>query len=189
MKNFRILALALISFVSFTSCSDDDSNTALPVNEEEVITTVTATFTPAGGGTAITLTSRDLDGDGPAAPVTTVSAPFTAGTTYNGTVTFLNELATPAENITEEIFEEGEDHQIFFQQTALGEFTYTDTDGNNKPIGLTFRYDALPTAATGNLTITLRHLPNKNAPGVEVGNITSAGGGTDAQVTFPVVIQ
>lgn len=188
MKNFRILAVALISFVSFTSCSDDDNN-AQPVNEEEVITTVTATFTPAGGGTAITLTSRDLDGDGPTAPVTTVSAPFTAGTTYNGTVTFLNELANPAENITEEIHEESDDHQIFFQQTGLGTFTYTDTDANSKPVGLAFRYVAATTAATGNLTVTLRHLPNKSAANVATGDITNAGGGTDAEVTFPVVVQ
>lgn len=189
MKNFRILAVALISFVSFTSCSDDDSNTAQPVNEEEVITTVTATFTPAGGGTAITLTSRDLDGDGPTAPVTTVSAPFAAGTTYNGSVAFLNELATPAENITEEIEEEGDDHQIFYQQSGLGTFTYTDTDDNNKPVGLSFRYVAASAAATGNLTITLRHLPNKDGANVATGDITNAGGGTDAQVTFPVVVQ
>lgn len=188
MKNFRILALALISFVSFTSCSDDDNN-AQPVNEEEVITTVTATFTPAGGGTAITLTSRDLDGDGPTAPVTTVSAPFAAGTTYNGNVTFLNELASPAENITEEIDEESDDHQIFYQHTGLGAFTYTDTDANNKPVGLSFRYMASATPGTGNLTVTLRHLPNKAAANVAAGDITNAGGSTDAQVTFPVTIQ
>ena len=187
MKNFRIHALALVTLVTFASCSDDDAKT--PVNEEEVITTVTATFTPAGGGTAVTLTSRDLDGDGPAAPVNTVSGNFAAGVTYNGAVTFLNELSTPADNITEEIHEEAVDHQLFFQQTGLGTFTYSDTDANGHPVGLAFKYQASATPATGNLTITLRHLPNKSGVNVPGGDITNAGGGTDAEVVFPVVVQ
>jgi hypothetical protein len=34
----------------------------------------------------------------------------------------------------------------------------------------------------------LRHLPNKSAAGVAAGDITNAGGATDAQVTYPIVI-
>jgi len=188
MKNFRIHALALVTLVTFASCSDDDSAT-VPVNEEEVITTVTATFTPAGGGTAVTLTSRDLDGDGPQAPQNTVSGNFTAGTTYTGAVTFLNELTTPAGNITEEVHEEGVDHQLFFQQSGLGTFTYSDLDANGRPIGLAFKYVAVATPASGNLTITLRHLPNKAGANVSDGVITNAGGGTDAEAVFAVTVQ
>ncbi|RYD86178.1 MAG: type 1 periplasmic binding fold superfamily protein, partial [Sphingobacteriales bacterium] len=126
MKNLKISALALVTLISFASCSDDDA--ATPVNEEEVITTITATFTPAAGGTPIVLTSRDLDGDGPDAPVVTVSGNFATGASYNGSVTFLNELTSPAENITEEIHEEGDEHQLFYQ--GVGIFTYTDADVN-----------------------------------------------------------
>ncbi|PZR20532.1 MAG: type 1 periplasmic binding fold superfamily protein [Flavobacterium psychrophilum] len=187
MKNLRISALALITIISLSSCSSDD--TATIVNEEEVITTVTATFTPEAGGTPIVLTSRDLDGDGPDAPVVTVSGNFATGTAYNGTVTFLNELETPAGNITEEIFEEGHEHQIFFQQNGLGIFTYNDTDVNGNPIGLKFKYTAAANAATGNLTLTLRHEPNKDGEGVANGNITNAGGSTDAEVVFNVSVQ
>lgn len=57
--NLKFLALFLSSALVLTSCSNDDA----PVNEEEVITTVIVTLT--GGGETITLTSRDLDGDGP----------------------------------------------------------------------------------------------------------------------------
>jgi hypothetical protein len=35
MKNLKIIAIALVSVFSFSSCSNDD-----PINEEEVITTV-----------------------------------------------------------------------------------------------------------------------------------------------------
>jgi hypothetical protein len=40
----------------------------------------------------------------------------------------------------------------------------------------------------GNLTVTLRHDLNKSAAGVASGNITNAGGSTDAAVSFPVVV-
>lgn len=185
MKNLKISVLAIIATVSFTSCSSDDDN-LVPVNEEEVITTLTATFTPQGGGTAIVLQSQDLDGDGPDAPVITVSGDFAVGTTYTGTVTFLNELANPVDNITEEVLEEGDEHQIFFLQSNLGTFTYDDQDVNRNPIGLHFTYNASETATSGDLTIVLRHEPNKTAEGVSNGDITNAGGGTDASATFSI---
>lgn len=185
MKYFnptKALFLATASLF-LASCSDDDNG---PVNEEEVITTVITTLT--NGSTTITLTSRDLDGDGPNAPVATVSGDLTANTVYNGEITFLNETVTPADNITTEVEEEGEEHQIFYQiPSALGTIGYTDFDVNAKPVGLTFTYTT-GNAGTGNLTVTLRHLPNKSAAGVAAGDITNAGGATDAQVTYPIVI-
>lgn len=185
MKYFnptKALFLATASLF-LASCSDDDNG---PINEEEVITTVITTLT--NGSTTITLTSRDLDGDGPNAPVVTVSGDLTANTVYNGEITLLNETVTPADNITTEVEEEGEEHQIFYQIPAsLGTIGYTDFDVNAKPVGLTFTYTT-GNAGTGNLTVTLRHLPNKSAAGVAAGDITNAGGATDAQVTYPIVI-
>jgi hypothetical protein len=183
MKNFKLIALLVIPTLFLTSCSNDDA----PVNEEEVITTVTTTLT--GGGQVITLTSRDLDGDGPNAPVVTVSGNLVAGTTYTGTTTFLNELESPAEDITIEVEEEGADHQVFYQlASSVGTVTYTDTDENGKPIGLNFTLVAGTSGTTGTLTVTLRHLPNKSATGVSAGDITNAGGNTDAEVSFPITI-
>lgn len=185
-KNIKYTSVAIMAlFIS--SCSDDDKPSVnTPVNEEEVITTVITTLT--NGSQTVTLTSRDLDGDGPNAPVVTASGNLTANTTYTGTVKFLNELVNPAEDITEEIHEEGDEHQIFFQASAaLGTFTYTDLDENSKPVGLSFRY-VTGNAASGNLIVTLIHEPNKNAEGVAAGNITNAGGATDAQISYPIVV-
>lgn len=109
MKKFTTLAIVIGIASSLSSCSVDDK----PVNEDEVITTVITTLT--GGGQVVTLTSRDLDGDGPNAPVITVSGNLSANTSYMGSVTFLNETETPAENITTEIVDEGVDHQLFFR--------------------------------------------------------------------------
>lgn len=183
MKNLKLIALLVIPVIFSTSCSNDDA----PVNEEEVITTVTTTL--VGGGQTITLTSRDLDGDGPNAPVVTVSGNLLAGTTYTGSTTFLNELESPAEDITIEVEEEGADHQVFYQlPSSIGTVTYTDTDANGRPIGLNFTLVAGTSGSTGTLTVTLRHLPNKTASGVSGGDITNAGGNTDAAVTFSVAV-
>jgi hypothetical protein len=191
MKNLKLMAFAAFTLITISACSnDDDTATLVPVNEEEVITTVRAVLTPQGGGTAVTLTSRDLDGDGPNAPVNTVSGNFIAGSVYTGKVSFLNEVATPAEDITTEIEEEGQDHQLFYTQTGgnLGTFTYTDTDTNGNAIGLNFKYTAAATPAAGTLTITLIHQPDKGANGVAQGIPTNAGGSTDAQVAFAVTV-
>lgn len=185
MKNFRLLALFLSTSLVITSCSKDDAPT--PVNEEELITTVEIILT--GGGQTITLISKDLDGDGPGAPVITPvgGATLVAGTTYTGTTSFLNESVNPAEDITEEVLEEGADHQVFYQLPAtLGTITYDDVDANGKPIGLEFTLVAATPGASNNLIVTLKHLPNKSATGVAAGDITNAGGATDAAVTLPL---
>ena len=173
------------------SCSSDD-DTPPPVNQEEVITTMTAVFTPQGGGTAVTLRIQDLDGDGPDAPVLTESGPFASGTVYNGTVQFLNELETPADNITLEVAEEALEHQVFYSVTNnLGTFNYTDMDSDGNPLGLTFTFETPVIIApmAGDLTIVLRHEPNKDAAGVSDGDITNAGGETDIEATFDVSVE
>ena len=182
MKNLKLIAVAFLVITTLISCNNDDE----PVNEEEVITTVTTTLT--NGSNVITLTSRDLDGDGPNAPVVTVSGSLRTSTVYTGAVTFLNETVTPADDITIEVKEEGDEHQLFFQvPSAIGTVAYTDTDATGKPIGLSFTLTT-KSAATGNLVVTLRHLPNKSASGVATGDITNAGGATDAAVTYPLVV-
>jgi hypothetical protein len=190
MKTLKTIAFVFSLATIFTSCSNDSD--ATPVNEEELITTITAVFTPEGGGTAITLESKDLDGDGPDAPAITISAPFAQNTTYNGVVTFENESVNPAEDITEEILAEAEDHQIFYQKTGtLNGFSYSTNadnfDANGKPVGLQTVFTTT-TAATGTLKIILIHLPNKSAAGVSDGDITNAGGGTDAEAIFNITV-
>lgn len=184
MKNLKLTSLLLLT-ITFFSCSNDDSSA--PINEEEVITTINVTL--VNGSNTITLQSKDLDGDGPNAPVITVSDDLATNTTYLGSVKFLNELENPAEDITEEVEEEGVDHQLFYQLTnSLGTFSYADLDNNGKPIGLEFTLTT-NNVGTGTLTITLRHQPNKSNPNVSNGDITNAGGNTDAEVSFPLTIQ
>ena len=189
MKTIKFLSLRLVATLFFTSCSSDDSP-AGAVNEEEVITTLTATLT--GGGQTITLKSQDLDGaEGPLAPVVTVSGNFAPSTVYTGSLDLLNEAASPAESITEEILEEADDHQFFYNvSNSLGSFAYAaPNDDSNHPVGLNFTFTTGATAGTATITVILRHQPNKSADGVSSGNIANAGGETDIQVSFPVRIQ
>ena len=186
MKNLKITTLALVALLALSSCTKDDTPL---VNEEEVITTVITKLTETNGTNVITLTSRDLDGDdGPDAPEITVSGNLTANTEYTGTVTILNEIES--QDITSVVEEEGEEHQLFFQAltTSIGTFAYTDKDKNDKPIGLKFTLST-GDATSGNLVVTLIHLPKKSAPGVVDGDITNADGSTDFAVTYPVVVQ
>jgi hypothetical protein len=185
MKNLKTIALALISVFTFSSCNNDDP---IAVNEEELITTVTTTLT--AGNQTVTMTSRDLDGDGPNVPVVTVSGDLLVNTTYSGAVRFLNESVTPVDDITLEVKEEGVEHQLFFQTPeAIGVFSYADADMNGKPIGLAFTLKTGATAATGNIVVILRHEPLKSADGVASGSITNAGGATDAQITYPIQVK
>ena len=190
-NKMKFYALALITALTFSSCTKDDV-TPEPVNEEELITTVTAIYTPEGGGTAITLQYKDLDGEGANAPVIDVSGNFERNKTYNGVVTFKNELANPAEDITAEVIEEGDEHQVFYQKTGtLNAFTYgtasSNFDKNGKPLGLQSVFTTTG-AANGTLKITLRHEPNKSAANVASGDITNAGGSTDPEVTFTISV-
>jgi len=184
MKKVKFLSTVVLTTLLFTACSNDDG-TPEPVNEEEVITTMTVTLTPNGGGTLITLQTRDLDGDGPNAPVVDVSGDLAAGVTYNGTIVLLNETVNPPENITEEVEEEDEDHQFFYTigsgldvTTAYGNF-----DNNGNPLGTDFTLTA-GSVSSGTLTFTLRHEPTK--PNTGLGD---AGGETDIAVAFNVTIQ
>jgi hypothetical protein len=189
MKKVKLTAVTLlIAAIFFTSCDNDDDNKPAPTNEEELITTVQVTLT--SGAQVVTLTSKDLDGDdGPNPPQVSVSGNLTANTTYTGEVAFLNELKNPVEDITEEVEEEGPDHQVFYQANAsLGSFKYADSDTNGQPVGVAFSYKT-ENATTGNITVTLRHMLNKSAAGVANGDITNAGGSTDAEVIFPVTIK
>ena len=173
MKYLKLLAALFVVMAFMVSCDDDDID---PVNEEEVITTMTVTLMPSGGGTNVVLITRDLDGDGPNPPEITVSGPMTSGVTYMGNIVLLNETVDPADNITTEVEEEAEEHQFFYTVgPALDATTeYENFDGDGNPLGTEFSLDAGDPSA-GTLTFTLRHEPEKPGQGKRVVEFFSAG--------------
>lgn len=183
--NYQFLLLLAIGLFTFTSCGSDD-DIEIP-EEEELITTLEYTLTPTTGD-VVTLRFEDADGDGGNAPTYTV-APLQANMVYTGAVTLSNDSETPAEDITEEIQEEKEEHQFFFS-SSLADLTvaYTDVDADGKPVGLT---SVLTTGdpGTGTLLVTLKHEPMKDNEGVAGGDITNSGGETDIAVQFDITVE
>lgn len=176
--------LLLMAVLLFSQCNTEDPE---PENEEELITTLEMTFSPVGGGNDVVFSVYDEDGDGPIEPVYT-NGTLAANTDYNVAIEVRNDVEN--EDITAEIIEEDEEHQFFFE-TAVSlflEFSYEDADDNGDPIGLsTIFYAQEP--SNGTLTVTLRHEPNKSAEGARNGDPSNAGGETDIQATFDVVIE
>ncbi|WP_020535341.1 hypothetical protein [Lewinella cohaerens] len=185
LHKFSVLAFLTVATVFF-SCEDDD--VFVPV-VEELITTLTVELTPQGGGDVVSLVFSDPDGDGAIAPTIT-GGTLAANTTYDAAITLLNESETPAEDITEEIEEEQEEHQFFFSITGGLDLvvSYADQDADGNPLGLATTY-ACGASSSGDLTVILRHEPSKDAVGVKDGDITNAGGETDIEVVFPITIQ
>ena len=182
MSLYKKLFIAFLGTFTLLACEKEDP--VIP-NEEELITTLTYTMTPAAGGDPITFTFRDLDGEGGNPPEITTE-PLATNTTYNGVVQLLNELETPPFDISNEVEEEGDSHQLFYNLEVLVEATidYEDEDINGNPIGLKTSVSTT-NVSEGSLTIILRHLPKKP----NNGSPTDAGGETDIEVTFEVRIE
>ncbi len=180
MRITPLLPAALVALtVAACDTAPDDG-----AGENELITAVTLTFTPAGGGTPATATYRDANGDGlvQASEFTTLA--LRAGTTYTGTVTF----ADGSEDVTAEVRAESDAHQVLYTVGggATGRLTVaaTDTDATGKPIGLaTTATVTSGAAASGTLRVVLAHYdpPSTKTAGV-------ASGEADFDGTFPVAL-
>lgn len=153
-----------------------------PVFEQIYSTIIIDFITDAGD--VVEVLWQDLDGDGPNEPVITVSGEFNTNSHYFGSITVLNETYDPVENYTDEILEEGQEYQFFYQFSEGLDMAsqYNDSDSNGNPIGVQF---ILLTGSTGSgdFTLVLRHEPMKPNTGLD-----DAGGDTDIEITFPVVI-
>lgn len=184
MTRHLYLFLSLFLIVFIAGCDDDDD--PIIENEEEVITRVTWTLTPADANNeTVTFSFVDVDGDGGDAPVISSTGAFAANASYNGVVSFANE----DELIDPEIMEEDDEHQIFYLfSTGLNlSGAYADSDGDGNPLGLLTTVTT-GGASSGTAQIILRHEPAKGSSST-IDNPDAAGGETDVEVTFDVTIQ
>lgn len=179
-----VFGVFIVSSV-LTACKKDKGE----ANEEEVITTLKLTFVPEGGGTTVTYQWKDADGPGGTAPVQDEIV-LTPSKIYNVTVQLLNETASPAEDITLEVEEEADAHRFYYQPSAGSNITVSDLDedGAGIPLGITSTWTT-GAAATGSITITLRHYGG-NPPGKALADpVDSPKSSTDVDVTFVTKIQ
>jgi hypothetical protein len=180
-KTQVIISMMLLVFMGLQGCKKDK----VDPNEEELITTVRVKLTESGTNTQSVFEFRDLDGDGGAAPSKFDQIVLTRGKVYNCTLEILNESVSPADNITNEILAEANDHEFFFQATdALVAVSNLSKDGKGLPLGVTSTWTAAATAGTGTVNITLKH-----KPGIKAAGDSFAIGDTDISLDFSLRVQ
>lgn len=183
MKITKLTLLLLAMMTSFSACQKDDDDVDDHDDhdhEEELITSLELIFTDESSKTT-TFRFADPDGDGGNGPTEFDTIVLAANSTYTLDIELLNESESPAEDLTHEVEEEGDEHLFCF--TASGaDVTVTafDSDGTYA-IGLNSSV-ATGDAGTGTLTVALKH-----QPGVKDGTCTP--GETDIEVAFPIKIQ
>ncbi|MGB3852261.1 MAG: hypothetical protein WA958_20020 [Tunicatimonas sp.] len=197
--SFALYTLLFSSFLLFSSCVDDD--VPPEENEEETITNVTLTFTPSAGGTAVTATWVDADGEGVNPPALTPIS-LTANTTYTLTIDLLNAIdPSDPESITEEIEEEDDEHMFFFGWTNglfssptgdgnLGAgnrradaVNYEDEDDAGFPLGLETTWTT-GDATTGTFRVVLKHQPD-----IKSATSDSTNGESDVDIIWEATVQ
>ncbi|MBX3132560.1 MAG: hypothetical protein KF689_04100 [Gemmatimonadaceae bacterium] len=179
-STLRVVPVLGLLALGVSACGD---STTGPGGEQELITRVTLTLTPTGGGAALTAYIDDPDGLGPIPPSAQVGdLNLVANGTYTGTILFENRLVAPPENITEEVEEEAEEHGIIYTVSGATGTTVVinDTDADGKFLGLQYTVTAGATPGPGTLRVVLCHYDDAPKPMTA----TSCAGDTDIDLTF-----
>jgi len=198
LKSLIVLFFAGV-LISLSGCKNDDPK---PENIPELITKATLTFTPAGGGTAITVTASDPDGEGVQDIKVDGPINLVKGTQYTLSLSLINGLYSPGAdgyNITTEVEEEGAEHQFFFRfsegvfssptgtgnikdnaAAVAGSVNYLDKDTNNLPIGISTSWTTASTASSAkSFRVILKHQPD-----LKSSSSTSLDGESDLDLSF-----
>ena len=191
MKNFRKLQILLSAFALFifylqlNGCGSDDVVNPPNPNEQELITTLIINLTDSVSLAQTSFQFDDPDGEGGNPPSRFDTILIEANRTYFAQIILLNKSVTPVDTISNEVLEEGVDHQFFFTTTDVSTvISYADADINGNPIGLeTIWRDG--SASNGNIQVVLKHQPGTKSPAP--GN--PAIGETDVQIDFITRVQ
>jgi hypothetical protein len=175
--------LFIIIAVMFSACQKDKIGEG---NDEELITTMTLTFTPVNGGTALTYGFNDPDGPGGISPQQDEII-LTNSTLYEVEIKLLNTSENPPIDITEEVLAEAEAHRFFYETTAGIAFSNFNKDSNAVSVGTRSTWNSGP-AGTGNIKITLRHYIGTPPDKQESDLANSAKSVSDIELTFNTTI-
>ncbi|MBY0435354.1 MAG: hypothetical protein K2U26_14700 [Cyclobacteriaceae bacterium] len=214
MKNFKqknstiiiFITLSLFMSLFMAGCKKEE-----PKKEDtpELITKATLIFTSVtGGGSPVQVTATDPDGEG----VQSIKAdgPINLATnrTYTLQIKLINGLVKstdPGYDITEEVEEEGDEHQFFFSWTNNlfsnpsgngnidnradavnyeGGGASKDKNGRNLGIVTTWTTVTTTSALSGAFRILLKHQPNLKSDTSDANT-----GETDLDLTFTMNVQ
>ena len=204
LKNLYIKPIiALCLFVLIFACSKDDPN---PIHEEEVITRVTLEVSKVGSSNPTTYTFEveghdhdhddhddddhdDEDGDEHEGEHTEIE--LEANSSYNVSISFYNDSDPDnVENITSEIIEEKDEHQIFYEITdelsgfSIASASNDTNDSNGNPLFIKSTWTTTG-ETSGEVVGYLIHSPTS-----KTGNTrTDFGGSTDVEIEFEVHVE
>jgi hypothetical protein len=200
LQNHSLITMLLFILIFLgVSCEPKDPENE---NEEELITDVTLKFTEIDNqGNKIAnpfeIKASDAEGIGVGKNPSIGTITLIRGKRYALEISLFNRIEN--EDITKEIREDADDHQFFFLGTAfIGTnkvltYEYIDKDSKNNPLGLSgmVQVAALPAVNNAIFRLVLRHDLNKSLPGANnphFENFVNAGGETDIDIPFPLVI-
>tara|TARA_B110000003_G_scaffold276187_1_gene321386 strand:+ start:523 stop:1158 length:636 start_codon:yes stop_codon:yes gene_type:complete len=189
MKTTKFFIMAIFCLTLITSCNDDDDNPE-PVNELELMTNVTLTFTNnSNAGDVVIMSNVAPDGQ-EGAFTNSVNGEFTAGQSYSLALEITNE-SDPADIedvLNGDVIPEGDEH-FFKYNNTLGMGMIRDASdlagagGTSLGVSTTWTTGA---AGTGNLQIILVHQPETADDSNQFGSTT--GGEEDFNITFQGVV-
>jgi hypothetical protein len=180
------LLLGLI-IVGLGACDPGGSTPVTP--QDPIGVSLSIVFGSQTGGSPVTFTYTDPDGPGSAPPV--VSAPpLRAGTTFNTVVSLATTERGQVFDRTGTVRDQDTQYQLFFVAAppSLLQHRYADTDASGLPLGLTNRVETGP-PGRGTLRVVVRRALNKRFPNLGPDNFLQAGGVSDTDATFNVVIE
>ncbi|PZX49641.1 hypothetical protein [Algoriphagus chordae] len=192
-----LIATILVS-LAFSSCKSEDP---VPENDGELITDVTLHFQEFDEnldpvGDLISFQASDPEGIENGQSPTIDIVTLKKGKNYIMTIDVANSIAN--EDITGEILEESDEHQFYFLGSAWegdsAPLTYAYDDPSGELIGIQgiVTVEELTSINNSQMRIVLRHDLDKNYPGADNPNFvdfTAAGGESDLDITFPLVIE
>jgi hypothetical protein len=190
--------------ITLSECKEQD-----PKKEDvsEMITEITLTFTPTGGGSSVVVSATDPDGEGIQDIKVDGPVNLALSTSYTMKIDRVNGLADPGSDeysVPNEVREEGGEHQFFFSwsnnafsnpsgngniDNRADALNHTGADDskneNGRPLGLTTTRTTATTVVSGSsLSISLKHQPDLKSD-----TSTWSAGETDLDRTFTLNVQ
>ena len=183
----RRLNYILVLVVLFAAASCKKETQPAEENENELITTIQLDFTNRGTADKLIYVWEDADGPGGEIPAIDEIA-LEPNTEYDVKVTLWDKSKTPAEDVTEEVRAESENHRFYYETSAGSGIAIADFDNdiNGVPLGITSVWTTT-SAATGTFSLILRHYQNGGKEASDAAGSTKST--TDAGAIFDFVVE
>jgi hypothetical protein len=170
------------------ACKKDKDLKPVPppnTNPPELITGIRLVLKDSANQSQMTYALfADPDGPGGNNPTTIDSVLLQKNKTYLVTVQIIDHTKNPVDTLTDEIWNERNEHQFFYHFNNLNViFSYMDFDSNNLPVGISTKWKTTGSVGIGSVRVVLKHQTNGTKNGTE------PPGETDADVTFPASIK